>query len=200
MSVFRLRRPGALPALFLALALSGCASGGSDNMQIFELLAPQEYTDARRARGTLSVALPTAIRVIDSERVVIQPTAGEVNYLSGARWSDRVPRLVQSRIIQAFENSGRVRAVTREGDQLRTDYKIDTEIREFGVFVKPQQEAVVELSVRLVNARTNQVAATSVFTGRAETGSVDGPAATAAINSAFGKVLIDLVRWTTQRI
>jgi cholesterol transport system auxiliary component len=186
--------------MLIASTLAGCAGGGDGGMQTFELLSPQEFTDARRARGTLSVALPTTIRVIDSERVVIQPTPGEVNYLSGAKWSDRVPRLVQSRIIQAFENSGRVRAVTREGDSLRTDYKIDTEIREFGVFVKPQQEAVVELSVRLVNPRTNQVAATSVFTARAETASVDGPSATAAINSAFGKVLIDLVRWTTQRI
>jgi cholesterol transport system auxiliary component len=192
-------RRGLLPVFLVALALAGCA-GGDGGMQTFELLSPQEFTEARRARGTLAVALPTTIRVIDSERVVIQPTPGEVNYLSGAKWSDRVPRLVQSRIIQAFENSGRVRAVTREGDSLRTDYKIDTEIREFGVFVKPQQEAVVELSVRLVNPRTNQVTATSVFTARAETGSVDGPSATAAINSAFGKVLIDLVRWTTQRI
>ena len=154
----------------------------------------------RRARGSIAIALPTTIRVIDSERVVIQPTPGEVNYLSGARWSDRVPRLVQSRIMQAFENSGRVRAVTREGDSLRTDYKLDTEIREFGVFVSPQQEAVVELSVKLVNAQTNRVVASEVFSARAEASSVDGPSATAAINSAFGTVLIELVRWTTQRI
>jgi cholesterol transport system auxiliary component len=199
-SVLEFGRRRVVPALLLAFALAGCAGGGDGGMQTFELIAPQEYTEARRARGTLAVALPTSIRVIDSERVIVQPTAGEVNYLSGARWSDRVPRLVQSRIIQAFENSGRVRAVTREGDSLRTDYKIDTEIREFGVIIAPQRQAVVELSVRLVNARTNQVTATSVFTARADTSSVDGPSATAAINHAFGIVLIDMVRWTTSRI
>jgi cholesterol transport system auxiliary component len=187
--------------VLLALAIGGCAGGGGDGgMQTFELLSPQEFTDARRARGSLSVALPSTIRVIDSERVVVQPSAGEVNYLSGARWSDRVPRLVQARIVQAFENSGRVRAVTREGDSLRTDFKLDSDIREFGVIVSPQREAVVEISVRLVNARTNQVTATSVFTARAETSSVDGPSATAAINHAFGIVLIEMVRWTTARI
>jgi hypothetical protein len=29
---------------------------------------------------------------------------------------------------------------------------------------------------------------------------VDGPSATAAINTAFGTVLIDLVRWTSTKI
>ena len=188
-------------AVLVALVLAGCAGGGgSSGMQTFELLAPQEFTETRRARGTLAVAVPTAVRVIDSERVIVQPTPGEVNYLAGARWSDRVPRLVQSRIIQAFENSGRVRAVTREGTSLRADYKLDAEIREFGVLVAPQKQALVELSVRLVNARSNRVVAAEVFTARAETASVEGPSATAAINAAFGTVLIELVRWTTQRI
>ena len=189
---------GLVVAALLALALGGCA-GGDSSMQTFELLSPREFGDVRGARGSLAVALPTSIRVIDSERVVIQPTPGEVNYLSGARWSERVPRLVQVRIIEAFENSKRVRLVTREGASLRTDYKLDTEIREFGVIVAPQQQAVVELSVKLVQG-SGRVVATQVFTGRAEAGSVDGPSATAAINSAFGNVLIDLVRWTAQRI
>jgi cholesterol transport system auxiliary component len=186
--------------MLFALVLGGCAGGGDSSFQTYELLAPQEFTEARRARGSISVALPTTIRVIDSERVIIQPTPGEVNYLSGARWSDRVPRLAQARIIQAFENSGRVRGVAREGDSLRTDFKLDSEIREFGVFVTPQKQALVELSVKLVNTQTNRVVASEVFSARADTESVDGPSATAAINSAFGKVLVDLVRWTTQRI
>lgn len=181
----------------LLLALGGCA--GDSSMQTFELLSPQDFGEARGSRGSLAVALPTSVRVIDSERVVIQPTPGEVNYLSGARWSERVPRLVQVRIIEAFENSKRVRLVTREGASLRTDYKLDTEIREFGVIVTPQQQAVVELSVKLVQGG-GRVVATQVFTSRVEAGSVDGPSATAAINSAFGNVLIDLVRWTAQRI
>lgn len=192
-------RTGVLSALLLALALAGCGGGGGE-LQTFELLAPQEYASARTARGSLVVALPTALRAIDSERVIVQPTPGEINYLAGARWSDRVPRLVQARIIEAFENSKRIRAVSREGEKLQADYKLDTEVREFGLVIAPNQQAVVEISVRLVQARTGRVVATQVFTGRAETSSVDGPSATAAINHAFGSVLIDLVGWATARI
>lgn len=187
-----------LSALWLAFVVAGCGGGGE--LQTFELMAPQEYGSARQARGSLIVALPTALRAIDSERVVVQPTPGEINYLSGARWSDRVPRLVQARIIEAFENSKRVRAVSREGEKLQADYKLDTEVREFGLLISPTPQALVEISVRIVNARNGRVVATQVFTGRAESSSVDGPSATAAINHAFGSVLIDLVGWAVARI
>lgn len=198
MSDFRVGgRAGILSVLLLALALAGCGGG---ELQTFELMAPQEYTTARQARGSLMVALPTALRAIDSERVVVQPTPGEINYLAGARWSDRVPRLVQARIIEAFENSKRVRAVSREGEKLQATYKLDTEVREFGLQIMPSPQAYVEISVRLVNARNGRVVATQIFSSRAEAASVDGPSATAAINHAFGTVLIDLVGWTTARI
>jgi cholesterol transport system auxiliary component len=181
-----------------AFVLGACAGDGA--LQTFELASPQEYGDVRTARGSISVALPTALRALDSERVVVQPKPGEINYLSGARWADRLPRIVQSRIVQAFENSKRIRAAPRGSDQVRTDFVLDTELREFGVQVADTPFALVEISVRIVNERTNRVVATQVFTGRAETSSVDGPSATAAINTAFGTVLIDLVRWTATKI
>lgn len=193
-------RAGILRTILIALALAGCAGGGSGSLQTFELVAPQEYGEMRRARGSLAVALPTALRALDSERVVVQPSQGEINYLAGARWSDRLPRIVQARIIQAFENSKHINVVTREGDQLRTVYTLDTELREFGVLVGSQPIALVEISARIVNARSGRVVAAQSFSARADATSVDGPSATAAINHAFGIVLIDLVRWTTSKI
>ena len=193
------RWAGILPALLTALALAACAGDGG--LQTFELASPQDYGDIRSSRGTIAVALPTALRALDSERVVVQPKAGEINYLSGARWADRLPRIVQARIVQAFENSKRVRAVPRgSSDTLRSDFVLDTELREFGVHVGDNPTALVEISARIVNERTNRVVASQVFSARAETKSVDGPSATAAINHAFGIVLIDLVRWTAPRI
>jgi cholesterol transport system auxiliary component len=192
-------RAGALPALFLALTLAACAGGGGE-LQTFELLPPQEFGAARQARGTLSVALPTALRAIDSERVIIQPTPGEVNYLGGARWSDRLPQLVQARLIESFQNSGRVRTVTRAGDRLTTDYQLRTELREFGVLVGSAPAAQVQISAQLVNERTGRVVASEVFNAQAFTEAVDGPSATAALNTAFGTVVIDLVRWTSTKI
>lgn len=198
MSISGLSGRASALAAFMLVTLAGC--GGGVELQTFELLAPREYAAARQARGSLMVSLPSALRALDSERVIVQPTPGEINYLAGARWSDRVPRLVQARIIEAFENSRRVRAISREGEKLQADYKLDTEVREFGVVVSPSPQAVVEISVRLVNARSGRVVASQIFSGRAQAPSVDGPSATAAINHAFGTVLIDLVGWVTARI
>ena len=63
------RRAGILPALLTAFALAACAGDGG--LQTFELASPQEYGDIRSSRGTIAVALPTALRALDSERVVI---------------------------------------------------------------------------------------------------------------------------------
>lgn len=154
----------------------------------------------RAVRGTLAIGLPTALQALDSERVVVQPSPGVINYLGGARWSDRLPRLVQARIVEAFENGKRIRAVVRGDGQYRSDYQLATELREFGVLAGGEPTAVVEISARIVNERTGRVIAAQSFTARAETSSVDGPSATAAINHAFGIVLIDLVRWTSTKI
>ena len=201
MSAFEYRRrAGVLPAFLIACALGAC-SGDSGALQTFELASPQEYGEVRSSRGSIAVALPTALRALDSERVVVQPTPGEINYLGGARWADRLPRVVQARIVQAFDNSKRVRALPRgSSDQSRSDFVLDTEIREFGVHVGNSPTALVEISARIVNERTSRVVATQVFTARAATSSVDGPSATAAINTAFGTVLIELVRWTATKI
>jgi cholesterol transport system auxiliary component len=185
--------------MWIALALGGCAGDGGA-LQTFELIAPAEFGEVRPARGTLSVAMPGALRALDSERVVVQPTPGEINYLAGARWSDRLPRIVQARIVQAFENSKRVRAVPRGSDALRGDYQLVTEIREFGVHVGNSPAAIVELSAQIVSERNGRVVATQSFSARADASSLDGPSATAAINHAFGIVLIDLVRWASTKI
>ncbi|MEX0590128.1 MAG: ABC-type transport auxiliary lipoprotein family protein [Xanthobacteraceae bacterium] len=188
-----------MSAVLIALSLFGCA-GGDSGLQTFELIAPKEFGDVRAARGSLSVALPTALQALDSERVVVQPSPGVINYLGGARWSDRLPRIVQARIVEAFENGKRIRAVVRGGGQFRSDFQLVTELREFGVLVAGEPTALVDISARIVNERTGRVVAAQVFSARAETSSVDGPSATAAINTAFGIVLIDLVRWTSTKI
>ena len=42
---------------------------------------------------------------------VSPPAPAAINYLSGAQWSDRAPKLVQARLVDSFRNSGRVRSV-----------------------------------------------------------------------------------------
>jgi hypothetical protein len=93
------------------------------------------------------VAVPTAVQTLDSEKVVVQPTAIEVNYLPDAQWADRLSRLLQARMVQAFEN-GRMRTVARAGERVNADYALATDVREFGLRITSESHAIVEISVK----------------------------------------------------
>ncbi|MEZ5800851.1 MAG: ABC-type transport auxiliary lipoprotein family protein [Nitratireductor sp.] len=86
-----------------------------------------------------------------------QASPTEIEYLAKSQWSDRLPKVVQARLIEAFENTGRVRAVSKPGEGLVIDYQIVTDIRAFQANVGAgSRDAMVSLSVKLVSDRTGR--------------------------------------------
>src|SRR5450830_710408 len=46
-------------------------------------------------RGKLVIAEPTALAVLDSDKIVVRPAPGQTAQFSDAQWEDRLPKLVQ---------------------------------------------------------------------------------------------------------
>src|SRR6266567_8414031 len=185
---------GRAAVLALAVALSAC---GGQAPPTFDLNAPQTLTKARGAgRGQLVVAEPTALSVLNTDRIVIR-TQGEIAYLSRAQWSDRLPRLVQSRIVEGFENGSRLRAVGTPGDKLAADYQLVTDVRAFHVSVASEPMAEVEISAKMVSDRGGRVLAAKVFRASVPAASTEGPDAVSALDEAFQRVITDLVAWAS---
>jgi cholesterol transport system auxiliary component len=199
-------------ALCVALALSVSACGGSGVLggligtgnnptPTFDLTAPTNFGPLpRTARGLLAVEQPTALQILDTEKVVISPTPGEVAYLSDAQWVDRLPKLMQARIVQSFENSTRIRAVAKTQDRVNADYVLVIDVRQFGIQAYDNPQAVVELSVKIVYQRGGRIAAGRVLISRVAAGATSGQAATLALDQAFSDVLVQMVKWTSRRI
>ncbi|ALK08751.1 ABC-type transport auxiliary lipoprotein family protein [Blastochloris viridis] len=181
-----------------ALALAGC---GGPPKATFDLTAPHDVrVTSPTPRGLMVVAQPTALQVLDSEQIAVLPRPGEVTYADNSQWTDRLPNLLQARIIQAFENASRLRAVGRPSDRLTPDWSLITEIRQFGVVVEAGLPiAVVEISAKLVTDRGGRIVAGKVFHA-AGPGATDGAGAAAALDRALGVVLRDMVAWATARI
>ncbi|MBN4046601.1 membrane integrity-associated transporter subunit PqiC, partial [bacterium AH-315-P15] len=79
----------------------------------------------------LVVEEPVSSRALDTDRIMIKRTPFSIGYMSGARWSDRAPRMIQTRLVESFENSDRIIAVGRQTIGLRGDYNLKSELREF---------------------------------------------------------------------
>ena len=188
----RLKRAGF--AGLVLLGLNGCAGGPTP--ETFDLTSPANFA-SRAPRGQLVVAEPVATLPVDSDRLVIRTGPETVAYLSGAQWADRLPRLVQTRLIASFENSHALKNVGRPG--LAADNNLTTEIRRFEVDVTAGQ-AIVELSVKLVNDRSGRIRAAKIFTAQTPAPSKGPAAMAAALDSAFAECLRQIVQWTSGQV
>ena len=179
------------------LALAGC--GGSAPPPTFDLTAPRDGITSSRARGVLVIAEPTALAALDTTRILIVTSNGTLAYLPDAQWADRLPKLLQARLIQTFENGKRIQTVGRPGDRLMPAAQLNCDIRTFGIDEKTG-EAVVEVSLRIVNDRSGQILAGQVFSSRIPVGGSDGATMSAALDLATQALLRDIVRWASTHI
>ncbi len=188
-------------AFAAVLVLSGCSSVGSTVPRGYDILAPTAFPGrAGSVRGQLLVIEPKAIASLDTERIAVRGPGGAYSYLSDGSWADRLPKLLQARIIQAFENANRLRSVGRPGDRLASDWQLLADVRSFEVVATGSTEVVVELSVKLVNDRSGRIRAARVFSARAPAAGTDAANVASAFNQASAKVLAEIVIWSTGQI
>ncbi|MBB4094746.1 ABC transporter [Ochrobactrum pecoris] len=189
------RHKGSISILLAAL-LAGC--GTTTPLDTFNLSAPQPGVTAPSRKNTqLLVPTPTALKALDSENIVVSSAPGSIEYLKGAQWGDRLTNIVQSRLVQAYENTGVFGGIGRPGDGLAINYQILTDVRMFGIqaYASPKL-AVVELAVRLMNDKSGEVRATRVFRTAVPVSGTTNAAYVKALNAAFERTASEIVSWT----
>lgn len=194
------RRSAPLAALTLALALGGCASLGFGDTpppdNIYDITAPSNFDgSARRSSAQLLVPLPSTNDALSTARIAVR-SGGSISYLPGVSWSDQLPALVQTTLVRAFENSGRVKAVGRPGESLAIDDQVIVDVRAFELDVAGSPTARVALGVKLLDDRTGKVRASRVFEASVASSSDQPKAAIAAIDKAASTAVADVVIWT----
>src|SRR5690606_21304586 len=106
----------------------------------------------------------TALKPLDGENIVIRTSPASLQYLSGAQWADRLPKIIQARLAESFQGSGRLGGVGLPGQGIAIDYQIITEIRAFDIRVGAGSDtAFVEIAVKVLNDRNGTVRATRMF-------------------------------------
>lgn len=181
----------ALGASLLAAALGGC--GGAAPLT-FDLAAVPGSARAPSVSRSIVIAEPTGLQPFESDRIIVREPGGSLSFLGGGQWADRLPRLIQTRLVQSLENSGRLRSVSRPGDKVTADYQLISEIRAFDI-AAGSGEAVVDLSAKLIADGSGKVVAAKIFTARVPVAKVDAGSAAVALDRALVTVLGDMVRW-----
>ncbi len=187
-------------AAFLILALSGCAAlpgGGPAPLDTYELSARKPDTGRSRRGTQVLIAEPSALKSLDGQNIVIRPAPGVIQYLKGAQWADRLPKVIQARLAESFQRSGSFGGIGKPGEGLAIDYQVITEIRAFQVDVGQGSTADVEIFVKVLNDRNGVVRASRSFESSVPVGGGKGnDDYIKALDTAFGNVAEEIVGWS----
>jgi cholesterol transport system auxiliary component len=175
---------------YLMLAACGGAPPAT-----FDLNAAHDFSGMHEGSGSLAVLEPSASMPFASERIVMRTAPEAVAYLKGAQWADELPRLIQARLIDSFENAHALRAVGRPG--LVANWSLQTEVRRFEADVTNGQ-ARIEISANLLTAN-GHIVTSKVFSAQVPAPKDDATTVTAALDQALTSVLHQIVLWVAPK-
>ena len=187
----------ALALLAVTVPLGAC--GGKANNDTYSLSSVPSVQGPSTSRQIL-VPEPTALKALDSDQIVVRLSGSELQYLAKSQWGDRLPRMVQSKLVQAFENTGKVGGVGKPGEGLAIDFQVVTEIRSFEVDTSSGTNAVVEIFAKIVNDRNGTVRAQRAFRASVPVSGTGAPNYIKGLDRAAANVVADIVRWTLTAI
>ena len=184
--------------LVTGLSLTACASlVPTPPSDTYDISAPTSFPGLKGGTPAQILILePSALKILDSQDIVVKPDEAIVEYLSKSQWSDRLPKVVQARFVEALENTGRVKAVSKPGEGLVIDYQLVSDIRAFQANIgNSNQQAQVSVSVKLVSDRTGKVVRSRIFDESVPLASSTPINDVTALDTAFDKVARQLVAW-----
>ena len=153
-----------------AVALGGCGAVSALNSAASPLdtydLTPRAGSGAGRRTGrSLLVALPDAPAAINTDRIMIRPSQAAITYLPAARWSDELPRVVQSLLVRSISATGRIGYVGRSDGGPVPDSALLTRIDAFDVTrgADGSFTARVDITLTVLDDRDQRVIGTQAF-------------------------------------
>lgn len=188
-------------ALAAALALSGCnlLRGPDAPRETYDIIAPANAAPSAATRAQILVKEPVALKAYDTDRIVLKPTPRVITYVADAQWLDTAPKLIQARLVEVFENTGRTGATARPGDGLVIDFQLVPSLRRFEI-VEDENAAILELSIKLLTDKTGLVRSTRIFTARAPVNEATADGYVRALDNAFDAAAREIVDWVLTSI
>mgnify|MGYP006176628161 CR=1 FL=1 len=196
MSRFRL-----LAALLLVGSLAACSVlPKSQVLSIYRLPASSLPSHDISTAWALRVNTPYSNSLLDSTRIAVLPPGDQISAYQGVRWSDRAPLLLRDRLIDAFLDDGRLKAVSSDESRLQADLELDGDLRAFhSEYQNGRPVARILLEARLVQSGSLRILASRRF----EVSQAARDTSVAAVVNAFGQAGDQLTRelldWTLEQ-
>lgn len=149
------------------------------------------------------ISEPNATKFYNSENIIVKDPFNSLSYLGNSQWADRLPNLIQNRLIEAFENSNFFKAVDKPGQRMNYSYELITNIREFNIYVAADNSYHINVSIdaKLLNAHNGLVRAFNIFTIMEKMPDYQNISIydyASYLNEAFQEITKEITMWSQQ--
>ncbi len=200
MSAFYLAIFSSLAGCSMTGALKGAFANGDPANTYDLVLDSARIKRAKRIDTQLIVSTPVAVKVLAGENILVKPSLNKVTYYGRAVWGDRLPKLLQARMIEAIIQTGRFRDVSDGTERINGEVSLSTTIESFQVEVRGERaEAVVIVYAKLIHMSSGKVYASYKFVHRVPAATREVDAGVEALNRAANDLFADMTRWIVRR-
>ena len=191
---------------FALLALAGCGSvlqPPAPPPALYRLTPATDFAaGARPVPIQLAIDAPSAEAALDTTRIALTRSPTTLDYFAAAAWTDRLTTMVQTLLVESFDNAHRLAAVGPDAGILRADVVLAVELHHFeaayGGAGPPHWQ--IELTAKLVKLPERSLIADRTFTADEAAARNELPAIVDASDQAWRRVAKDLADWTTETL
>ena len=141
---------------------------------------------------------PTAVAMLETQRFLFSPTQDYPGFAE-AMWADALPKLLQARLIESFENYDIAHAPLRTTDLGQAEFQLLIDLRRFRIAVDMKPIAEIGLSARIVD-KNGKTIASRLFEESEGLDKVEPPQAAEAFSAAFGRIAKNMIAWAVQTL
>ena len=187
-----------LPLAGMTASCTGLIPGQGPLPDLYRL-SPKSTFDPNLPTVSWQLVLEqtTANASLNTTKIALQREANQMEYYANAGWVDKAPIMVQTLLVESFENTRKIVAVGRETIGLRSDFILKTELREFQTLYFNDTPTVrVVLNAKIVQMPRRTIIGSYSFETNVPVHSDKLDAVVAAFDEGLGKVTKKLVEWT----
>ncbi len=199
----------ALAALALGAGLAACGPlvqiGGNTPapaalLTLSATAAPRAYAGPTRIADTLAVALPTVPATLQTLRLPVSGSTGEIRYLAGASWAEQPQRQFQRLLVDTIVASG-TPVIDQRQPSVSAARLLSGALREFGLDISDPARPVVRVryDAQLARPRAPDGSIGLRRFDASEPATDQRPVAVAAaLNRASNRVAAEVAAWAAQ--
>lgn len=190
-------------ASFLLASCSSILPKGAPAPRLYTLNAPYEAQAGQRIPARLQILIPQANPGLETERIVLRNTDNQMDYFADTKWAGPATAMVQSLLVESFDNTGRLEAVGSDLVSINQNYNLLVEIRDFQAeYTKGSStpRAHVRLTAKLIKADTNDILTTTTYDEKEFSSNNSLQEIVPAFDKAWQRVSIRIVNDTLQTL